>query len=142
MNRGGSGKDKIGGLGRAAMLTGSVFRVAYGAAALFAPRRMVAAGFAPDTGDLAEARLLLRAFGGHQLLVGALTLGAVWKPALARPASILSLAIDTFDVGSAALEIRDRGGVDPALLGGIGLSGAGIVTFAVALRSIDQRTTG
>ncbi len=62
---------------RAVLLCGSLVRVAYGVGALLAPARMVSSGYAPDTHDLADPRLLLRAFGGHQLVTASLTLASL-----------------------------------------------------------------
>ena len=91
---------------QALMLAGSAVRIAYGAGSLLAPAKLVSRKLAPDTHRLAEPRLLLRAFGGHQLVTGCLTLAAVRSPLLARPAALLSLLIDALDVSSAALELR------------------------------------
>ena len=117
------------------MLIGSAVRIAYGAGALLAPARMVSAHYAPDTHELPDPRLLLRAFGGHQLVTGCLTLAATRHPKLARPAAVLSLLIDTLDVSAAALEMRARGQNDQTITVGFVISGAGIVTFAAAVRS-------
>jgi hypothetical protein len=115
------------------MLGGSAVRIAYGVGALLAPARMVSAGIAPDTHDLPDPRLLLRAFGGHQLVTGCVTLAAIRSRRLARRAAALSLLIDTFDVASAVLEQRARGGRDQTITGGYAISGAGMVAFAAAL---------
>ena len=120
------------------MLLGSAVRIAYGAGSLFAPAKMVSMQLAPDTHELADPRLLLRAFGGHQLVTGCLTLGAVRSPRLVRPAAALSLLIDTLDVTSAALELRARGQNDQTITGGFAISGAGIVVFATALRVLSR----
>lgn len=112
------------------MAVGSAARIAYGAGALLAPTRMVKARFAPDTHGLEDPRLLLRAFGGHQLVTGCLTFAAACSQRHARQAANLSLLIDVLDVGSAVLELRTRGHVDKTVLGGIAISGSGILTFA------------
>ncbi len=123
---------------RALMLVGSAVRVAYGAGSLLAPERMVSARFAPDTHALSEPRLLLRGFGGHQLVTGCLTLAAMRSRELARPAAALSLLIDALDVTSAGLEIRTRGGADRSTIGGIAFSGMGIATFLGALLALSR----
>lgn len=120
------------------MLSGSALRIAYGAGALLAPAKMVSAEYAPDTHGLADPRLLLRAFGGHQVVTGSLAIAAVGSPRLARPAAALSLLIDAFDVGSALLELRARGQRDQTVVGGIALSGVGTLTFAAALRGLSR----
>jgi hypothetical protein len=123
---------------RLAMLGGSVVRIAYGLGALLAPARMVAVGLAPDTHELADPRLTLRAFGGHQLVVGCVTLSAIGSCRLARRAAALSLAIDALDVTSAVVEQRVRGGRDRTVLGGCAISGAGVLTFAGVLHALGR----
>jgi hypothetical protein len=123
---------------RTLIFTGSAFRIVYGVGALLAPSRMVSARFAPDTHDLPDPRLLLRAFGGHQLTTGCLTLTAMRSPRLARPAALLSLLIDAFDVSSAILEQRARGHSDQTTVGGIAISGTGVIVFAAALRALAR----
>jgi len=65
-------------------------RIAYGIGALLAPAMMVEARYAPDTHELDDPRLLLRAFGGHQLVTGCLTLLQVAREGLPvrRPSSV------------------------------------------------------
>jgi uncharacterized protein YjeT (DUF2065 family) len=116
------------------MLIGSIVRIAYGVGSILAPAKMVSRKLAPDTHELPEPRLLLRAFGGHQIIAGCLTLAALPSRRLARPAALLSLLIDALDVSSAVIEIGARGRSDRSLLGGIILSGAGVITFTAALR--------
>ena len=120
------------------MLAGTGVRLAYGAGALFAPSRMASSGLAPDTHGRADPQLLLRAFGGHQLLIGGFTLVALRSRRHARTAAALSLLIDAFDVTSAVLELRSRGAVDETVGGGIVLSGSGMLTFAAALRGLRR----
>jgi uncharacterized protein YjeT (DUF2065 family) len=81
---------------QALILPGTAVRIVYGLGATFMPQRMVAARLAPDTHDLPDPRLLLRAFGGHQLLIGGIALsgtGVVWFAlvlrALRRSAAIV-----------------------------------------------------
>src|SRR6185312_6620145 len=120
------------GSARTLMAIGSAVRIAYGVGALLAPVKMAQARYAPDTHALEDPRLLLRAFGGHQLVTGCLTLAAICSRRYARQAASLSLLIDIVDVGSAALELGARGDVDQTVLGGIAISGSGILTFAAA----------
>jgi hypothetical protein len=120
------------------LVAGSELRIAYGAGALLQPSRMASAGLAPKIHSEADPRLLLRAFGGHQVVAGSLTLCATRDPRVAELAALLSLLVDTFDVASAALEVRSRGGGDPTVTGGIVLSGVGMATFAGALWSLRQ----
>jgi hypothetical protein len=116
----------------------SAVRIAYGLGALLAPGRMVALGLAPDTHELDDPRLTLRAFGGHQLVIGCTTLSAVGSRRLARRAAALSLAIDAMDVTSAIVEQRVRGGRDRTVVGGYAISGAGVLAFAGALYALGR----
>lgn len=125
---------------RAWILTGSSVRMAYGVGALLAPRQMVAAEYAPDTHELDDPRLLLRAFGGHQLAVGYLTLIALRQsPEVLRRAAALSLLIDVFDIGSAVLELKSRKQPDQTVLSGMIFSGTGAAVFAAALWKLSRR---
>jgi hypothetical protein len=99
---------------------------------------MVSAHYAPDTHDMADPRLLLRAFGGHLLISGCLALTAMRSPRRARSAAVLCLLINSFDVTSTILELRARGQSDQTVKGGIALSGSGILTFAAALRALHR----
>ncbi|MGD1058518.1 MAG: hypothetical protein ABR992_14025 [Solirubrobacteraceae bacterium] len=114
---------------RALLLAGGAVHIVYGLGSLLTPESMVCAHYAPDTHDLADPRLLLRAFGGHLLVSGCLTLTAMRSPRRARSAAVLCLLINSFDVTSAIIELRARG----TIKGGIALSGAGVATFAAAL---------
>jgi hypothetical protein len=125
-------------LPRVLMLGGTALRLAYGAGSLLAPAKMVSTELAPDTHGLDDPRLLLRAFGGHQLLIGGFTLAVLRRPRLARTAARMSLLLDALDVGSALLELRARGRADQTVVGGIALSGAGVLTFAAALRALER----
>lgn len=130
--------DKVPISAQALMLAGSAVHIAYGVGSLLAPERMVSAQYAPDTHGLADPRLLLRAFGGHLLVSGCLTLAAIRSPRYARSATALCLLINTFDVTSAVLELRTRGQSDKTVKGGIALSGSGVLTFAAAMRALSR----
>lgn len=119
-------------------MAGGAVHIAYGLGSLLMPERMVSAHYAPDTHGLADPRLLLRAFGGHLLISGCLTLTAMRSPRQARSAAMLCLLINTFDVTSAILELRARGESDQTVKGGIALSGSGVLTFAAALRALSR----
>jgi hypothetical protein len=121
---------------RTLVVVGSAVRIAYGVGALLAPAKMVQARYAPDTHELDDPRLLLRAFGGHQLVIGCLTIAAACSRRHPRQAASLSLLIDMLDVGSAVLELHTRGRADRTVLGGIAISGSGILTFAAALYTL------
>jgi hypothetical protein len=124
--------DRVRGGVRALIVLGTAVRLAYGTAALLAPGRMVSLQFAPSTHERPEPRLLLRAFGGHQIVTGIFTLASLRSRGPARAATTVSLAIDTLDVTSAILEIAARGESDRATVAGIALSGTGMLAFAVA----------
>jgi hypothetical protein len=123
---------------QALLLVGGTVHVAYGLGSLLMPERMVSAHYAPDTHGLADPRLLLRAFGGHLLVSGCLTLAAMRSPRRARSAAVLCLSINAFDVTSAILEFRARGRSDQTVKGGIALSGSGVLTFAAALLVLSR----
>jgi hypothetical protein len=134
----GPSRDRVGGGVRALILLGTAVRLAYGVGALLAPERMVGLQFAPSTHELPEPRLLLRAFGGHQIVTGIFTLASLRSRRLARAASTVSLAIDALDVSSAILEIPARGESDRATIAGIALSGTGVLTFAAARCALSR----
>jgi hypothetical protein len=125
-------------MARLLILAGTAVRLAYGAGALLSPSRMVAARLAPGTDGRPDPRMTLRGFGGHQLVVAAFTLATVGSPRLVRSALVLNMLIDALDVTAAALELRVRGRADRTLIGGIALSGTGIVAFALALRALNR----
>lgn len=120
------------------MRVGSAGHIAYGVGSLLAPEKMVSAQYAPDTHDLADPRLLLRAFGGHLLVSGCLALAATRSPRHAPSAAALCLLINTFDVASAILELRARGHTDQTVTSGIALSGSGVLVFGAALRALAR----
>lgn len=123
---------------QALLLVGGAAHVVYGLGALLTPERMVSARYAPDTHGLSDPRLLLRAFGGHLLVSGCLTLTAMRSPRRARSAAVLCLLINSFDVASTTLELRARGQGDQTIKGGIALSGSGVLAFAAALRELRR----
>jgi hypothetical protein len=123
---------------RVLLYSGSALRIVYGVGALLKPTTMVSGGYAPNTHDLDDPRLLLRAFGGHQLVTGCMTFCATRSRRLARQAATFSLLIDTLDVVSAVLEQRSRGQRDQTVTGGYVISGAGMIAFATALFTLDR----
>jgi hypothetical protein len=120
------------------MIGGAGVRIAYGVGALLAPGPMAAGALAPSVSDEAEGRLLLRAFGGHQLVVGALTLAASKRARTAAPAALFSLLIDASDLASALLELGKADANRRPLTEGIAFSGLGAATFAAALWSLGR----
>lgn len=131
-------RDRVRGGVRALILLGTSVRLTYGMGALLAPERMVSMQFAPDTHELPEPRLLLRAFGGHLIVTAIFTLASLRSRGLARAATTVSLAIDALDVTSTILEIPARGESDRATIGGMALSGTGMLTFAAARCALSR----
>lgn len=123
---------------RALLVAGGAGHIAYGVGALLAPEKMVCARCAPDTHGLADPRLLLRAFGGHLLISGCLVLAATRSRQRARSAAGLCLLINAFDVTSTLLERAVRGDSDKTVMGGIALSGTGVLTFAAAVHALSR----
>jgi hypothetical protein len=118
---------------RSLMLVNSLFRLAYGVGALFAPSKMAKLQLAPDTAESPEARLFVRGFGAHQVAVAALGLVSRRWRRLEQPAALAAVTIDAFDMISALIEARDRGQIDADLSGGLVFSTAGVATAAAAL---------
>ena len=78
---------------RSLALAGSIVRGAWGLGALAAPgamRKAQLTGGGPDL-DRADARLYVRGFGGHQLLIAGFTIAALRSDELLRPALVLSV---------------------------------------------------
>ncbi|HEX4306719.1 MAG TPA: hypothetical protein VHZ54_11810 [Solirubrobacterales bacterium] len=109
-------------------------RVAYGVGILLSPATMERLAMAPDTSDRPQARLFVRAFGGHMIGVGALGLFALRHRRLERPAAAAALAIDLADIASALVEATKRGRLESDLSGGIVFSASGAISAALALR--------
>jgi hypothetical protein len=130
--------DRVPASAQALMLAGSASHIAYGVGALLAPESMVRAHYAPNTHDLPEPRLLLRAFGGHLLVSGCLVLAATRSPRDARSAAALCLLINAFDVTSALLEWRARGQRDRAVNTGIIIPRLGVRSSARASTKAPQ----
>lgn len=109
-------------------------RVAYGVGSLLSPAAMERLKMAPDTSERPDARLFVRAFGGHMIGVGALGLLALHQRRLERPAAVAALAIDLADIASALVEAAKRGRLESDLSGGIAFSASGAISAALALR--------
>ena len=124
---------------RSLALLGSAVRGAWGLGAFAAPDAMNRAQMTggPDLA-LPDARLYVRGFGAHQVLVAGFTIAATRARHLLRPALVLSALIDALDIASAVAEVRARGGPDQTLVAGIVFSGAGLATFVAALRALDD----
>jgi transcriptional regulator with XRE-family HTH domain len=99
-----------------------------GVGALFSPAKMAATRLAADTKAQPEARLFVRGFGAHQVLVALLGLvGRRWRT-IEKPAALAAVAIDLADMISAVAEARSRKALDADLTGGLVFSAAGVAT--------------
>jgi hypothetical protein len=126
--------DPLGPAARLLLVANAAMRVAYGAGALFSPATMGRLELAADTPERPDARLFVRAFGGHMIGVGTLGLVALRRRRLERAAACAAVAIDVLDVSSAVVEAARRGRLERDLVGGIAVSAAGAITAAMALR--------
>jgi hypothetical protein len=128
------GQDSFGPIARLLLLLNAGARVAYGVGSLLSPAAMERLEMAPDTPECPEARLFVRAFGGHMIGVGTLGLLALRRRRLERLAAAAALAIDLADIASALVETAKRGRLERDLWGGIVLSASGAISAALALR--------
>src|SRR5688500_4177314 len=94
--------------GRSAMIAGSIGRLGYGLAAMFAPRFM-AGRYAPAEPD---SVLSLRGLGGQYVAIAVFTLYAARSPRLARPALLLNGGVDVCDAIAGGFEVREKGAGD------------------------------
>jgi hypothetical protein len=124
---------------RSVAVLGSLVRSAWGLGAFAGPDSMRRAQLTggPDL-DLPDARLYVRGFGAHQVLIGGFTLAATRSRHLLRAALVMSALLDSVDIASGVAEARARGGLDRTLAGGIVFSGAGLALFVAALRALDD----
>jgi hypothetical protein len=110
------------------MLTNILFRLAYGVGALFSPVKMAATRLVADTEAQPEARLFVRGFGAHQVVVALLGLvGRRWRT-IEKPTALAAVAIDVADMISAVAEARNRKAWDADLTGGLVFPAAGVAT--------------
>ena len=112
------------------MVAGSAARLAYGLAALLAPR-VVAGRFAAAEPD---SVMNLRGFGGQHVAVAVFTLAASRSRDLAAPALRLNAGLEVCDAVAGVLEVRERGTQDPVAVGGVVLPLAGFALWTRALR--------
>jgi hypothetical protein len=120
--------------GTAQMTVGSIGRLAYGLASMFAPRFM-SGRFAPAE---PESYMSLRGFGGQYMAIAAFTLFAAQSPRLARPALLLNVGVDACDAMAGAFELREKGRKDPIALGGVALPAINLVTWLSAIRQLER----
>jgi hypothetical protein len=117
------------------MLVGSVVRLAYGSAAVFAPSAM-SGRLAPNTHDLPDPRMNLRGFGGTLSAIALYSLVTARTPERARSILWLNVVTDVYDTGVSLLELRSRGTVDRVVAGGFGLNVAGLVCWTFTARAL------
>jgi hypothetical protein len=125
-------RSSAGSTARALLGANASLRVAYGLGATLVPDRMEAMRLAPSLADRPDARLFVRGFGAHLILVGVLGLVAVRRRRGESLAIKAAVAIDLADVGVALLEARRRGKLDQDLSGGLLISGLGALTAVLA----------
>ena len=121
---------------------GSVARLAYGIGSMLAPEWMARNRLAPSLRGHADPRMNLRGFGGAQSGIALYTLASATTPEGARSVLRLNLLVDAFDAGVSALEIRDRGRIDPIAAGGVAVNVVALTwsaLVALALRGVAAR---
>jgi hypothetical protein len=113
----------------------AVVRLGYGLPALASPSKPAfgKVPIAPDTDELPEARLFVRAFAAHQIAVALVGVAGVVQPGLRRPGMLLAATTDLTDIASALVEASARGRLDSDLRGGIVFSAAGLASALAAL---------
>jgi hypothetical protein len=116
------------------MTAGSLGRLAYGVASMFAPRFM-AGRYAPPEPDSVMA---LRGFGGQYIAVAIFTLFSARSRHLAGPALLLNVGVDVCDAMAGGFEVREKGVGDPIALGGVILPAINLATWLWALRKLER----
>jgi len=120
--------------GRSVMTAGSFGRLAYGLAAMFAPRFM-AGRYAPAE---PESVMSLRGFGGQYIAIAVFTLFSARSRHLARPALLLNVGVDVCDAMAGGFEVREKGVGDPIAVGGVTLPAINLATWLWALRKLGR----
>jgi hypothetical protein len=120
--------------GRSVMTAGSFGRLAYGLAAMFAPRFM-AGRYAPAE---PESVMSLRGFGGQYIAIAVFTLFSARSRHLARPALLLNVGVDVCDAMAGGFEVREKGVGDPIAVGGVTLPAINLATWLWALRTLER----
>jgi hypothetical protein len=120
--------------GRFVMTAGSLGRLAYGLASMFAPRFM-SGRYAPAE---PESFMSLRGFGGQYMAVAAFTLFAAQSSDLARPALLLNVGVDVCDAMAGAFELREKGRTDPIACGGVAMPAINLATWLLALHLLER----
>jgi hypothetical protein len=114
------------------MVAGSTVRLAYGAAALFAPRSVAGRLAAREEGSVMN----LRGFGGQHVAVAVFTLAAARSPRLAPAALRLNAGIEVCDAVAGGFEVRESGFDNPLAVGGVLLPVVGLATWLASLRGL------
>lgn len=114
------------------MTAGSLGRLAYGLAAMLAPRS-ISGRYAPAEPD---SVMSLRGFGGQYIAIAVFTLFSVRSPHLARPALLLNVGVDACDAMAGGFEVREKGTDDPIALGGVALPAINLATWLWALHKL------
>ena len=91
---------------------------------------------APDIRGHADGRMDFRGFGGLHISIAVLTLQAAIQNRNTRLLLGLSLGCELTDMTATLLEIHDRDGSDPTVLGSMILATVGLATWATALRTL------
>ena len=120
--------------GRSVMTAGSFGRLAYGLAAMFAPRFM-AGRYAPAE---PESVMSLRGFGGQYIAIAVFTLFSARSRHLARPALLLNVGVDVCVAMAGGFEVREKGFGDPIAVGGVTLPAINLATWLWALRKLER----
>jgi hypothetical protein len=116
------------------LLQGSAARAAYGTAALFFPKQLVAAGGMKEEDVDLDARYINRLFGARDILVAALTLAKV-RSGEDGAAAKLNLVAEASDTLALIEEVRARGGLDRTLFIGLVFNVFGYATWVRALQA-------
>jgi hypothetical protein len=116
------------------MAAGSVGRLAYGLASMFAPRFM-AGRYAPAE---PESVMSLRGFGGQYMAIAVFTLFSARSRHLARPALLLNVGVDLCDAMAGGFEMREKGVGDPIAAGGVTLPAINLAVWVWALRQFER----
>lgn len=116
------------------MTAGSLGRLAYGLASMFAPRFM-AGRYAPAEPD---SVMSLRGFGGQYIAVAVFTLFSARSRDLARPALLLNVGVDVCDAMAGVFEVREKGVGDPIAVGGVTLPAINFVIWLWALHELER----
>ena len=120
--------------GRSIVRAGSLGRLAYGLASMFAPRFM-AGRYAPAE---PESVMSLRGFGGQYIAIAVFTLLSARSRHIYRQAVLLNVGVDLCDAMAGGFEIREKGAGDPIAVGGVALPAINLAMWLWALRKLER----